>query len=55
MHHDETTTPWRGPGYSNSGATRSGKVASRDSGNPGDGALSFSPYERQTLSRRSRP
>jgi len=55
MHRDEVTTPWRKSGCSNSGATRSGKVASRDSRNPGDRALSFSSYEWQTLSRRSRP
>ena len=55
MHRDEVTTPWRKSGYANSGATRNDKVASRDSRNPGDGALSLSSYEWQTLSRRSRP
>ena len=55
MHRDEVTAPWRGPGYSISGATRSGKVAARDSRNPGDWTLSFSPDEWQTLLRRSRP
>jgi len=55
MHRDEVTAPWRGSGYSTSGATRGGKVAARDSSNPGDWTLSFSPDEWQTLSRRSRP
>jgi hypothetical protein len=37
MTHDEVTTPWRGPGYHTSGAIRSGKVATRDSGSSGGG------------------
>ena len=56
MNHDDVTTPWRKSSYSNSGAncvevarTRSGKVAVRDSRNPGDGALSFSPHEWQAF------
>jgi len=56
MNHDDVTTPWRKSSYSNSGAncveiasTRSGKIAVRDSRNPGDRALSFSPDEWQTF------
>ncbi len=56
MNHDDVTTPWRKSSYSNTGAncvevarTRSSKVAVRDSRNPGDGALSFSPDEWQTF------
>ncbi len=56
MNHDDVTTPWRKSSYSNTGAncvevarTRSGKVAVRDSRNPGDGALTFSPDEWQTF------
>ena len=49
MHRDEVTTPWRKAGCSNSGATRSSKVASRDSTSPGDGALSFSLDEWQAF------
>jgi hypothetical protein len=56
MNHDDVTTPWRKSSYSNSGAncveiasTRSGKIAVRDSRNPGDRALSFSPAEWQTF------
>ena len=49
MHRDEVTTPRRKSGCSNSGATRSGKVASRDSTSPGDGALSFSLDEWQAF------
>jgi hypothetical protein len=56
MNHNETTTSWRKSSYSNSGAncveiaeTRSGKVAVRDSRNPDDGALTFSPDEWQTF------
>jgi len=56
MNHDDVTTPWRKSSYSNTGAncvevarTRSGKVAVRDSRNPGDGALSFGPDEWQTF------
>ena len=49
MHRDDVTIPWCRPGYGNSGATRSGKVASRDSASPGRGALSFSLDERQAF------
>ena len=56
MNHDDVATPWRKSSYSNTGAncvevarTRSGKVAVRDSRNPGDRALSFSPAEWQTF------
>jgi len=56
MNHDDVTTPWRKSSYSNSGAncvevakTRSGKVAVRDSRNPGAGLLSFSPDEWQVF------
>jgi len=56
MNHDDVTTPWRKSSYSNSGAncveiarTRSGKVAVRDSRNPGDGPLSFRPGEWQAF------
>ena len=56
MNHDDVTTPWRKSSYSNTGAncvevarTRNGKVAVRDSRNPGDGALSFSRDEWQTF------
>ena len=56
MNHDDVTTPWRKSSYSNSGAncveiasTRSGKIAVRDSRNPGDRALSFSPDEWQVF------
>jgi hypothetical protein len=56
MNQDDVSTPWRKSSYSNSQAncvevakTRSGKVAVRDSRNPGDGALSFSPDEWQTF------
>jgi len=56
MNHDDVTTPWRKSSYSNSQAncvevarTRSGKVAVRDSRNPGDGALSFGRDEWQTF------
>jgi hypothetical protein len=56
MNHDDVTTPWRKSSYSNSQAncveaarTRSGKVAVRDSRNPGDGVLTFSPDEWQTF------
>jgi Domain of unknown function (DUF397) len=56
MNHDDVTTPWRKSSYSNTGAncvevarTRSGKVAVRDSRNPGDGVLSFGPDEWQTF------
>ena len=56
MNHDDVTTPWRKSSYSNSGAncvevarTRSGKVAVRDSRNPGGRALSFSPDEWQAF------
>ena len=56
MDHDDAATRWRKSSYSNSGAncvevarTRSGKIAIRDSRNPGDRALSFSPDEWQTF------
>ncbi|MGH7172126.1 MAG: DUF397 domain-containing protein [Gemmataceae bacterium] len=56
MNHDDVTTPWRKSSYRNSGAncvkvaeTRSGKVAVRDSRNPGDGALTFSWDQWQTF------
>ncbi|HEV2253394.1 MAG TPA: DUF397 domain-containing protein [Streptosporangiaceae bacterium] len=56
MNHDDVITPWRKSSYSNSQAncvevarTRSGKVAVRDSRNPGNGALSFGPDEWQTF------
>ncbi len=56
MNHDDFTAPWRKSSCSDSGAncvevarTGSGKVAVRDSGNPDDGALSFSPSEWQTF------
>jgi hypothetical protein len=56
MNHNETTTSWRKSSYSNSGAncvevaeTRSGMVAVRDSRNPDDGALTFSPDEWQAF------
>jgi len=49
MHHDEVTTPWRKSHGSNSGAPRSGKVASRDSASSGGGALSFSLDECQAF------
>ena len=56
MNHNEATTSWRKSSYSNSGAncieiagTRSGKVAVRDSRNPDDGVLTFSPDEWQTF------
>jgi uncharacterized protein DUF397 len=56
MNHDDVTTPWRKSSYSNSQAncvevarTRSGKVAVRDSRNPGGGALSFGRDEWQTF------
>ena len=56
MNHNETTTSWRKSSYSNSGAncveiaeTRSGKVTVRDSRNPDDGALTFSPDEWHTF------
>jgi len=56
MNHDDVTTPWRKSSYSNTGAncvevagTRGGKVAVRDSRNPGDGALSFGSGEWQTF------
>jgi hypothetical protein len=55
MHRDEVTTPWRKSRGSNSGTTRSGKVASRDSASPGGGALSFSWTSARPLLRRSRP
>jgi len=52
MDRDGVTTPWRKSSYSNSQAncvevakTGSGKVAVRDSRNPGGGALSFSRDE----------
>jgi hypothetical protein len=54
MNHDDVTTRWRKSSYSNSGANcvevariRSGKVAVRDSRNPGNGTLSFGPDEWQ--------
>ena len=49
MHRYEVTTPWHGPGYSNNGATRSGKFAVRDSRTPDGGALSFSLDKWQTF------
>ena len=56
MNHDDMTTSWRKSSYSNTGAnclevaeTRSGKVAVRDSRNPDDGVLTFSPDEWQTF------
>ena len=56
MNHDDVTTLWRKSSYSNSGAncvevarTRSGKVAVRDSRNPGAEALKFSPDEWQAF------
>ena len=56
MNHDDVTTPWRKSSYSNTGAncvevarTRSGKITVRDSRNPDDGALSFSPDEWQAF------
>jgi Domain of unknown function (DUF397) len=52
MDRDDVITPWRKSSYSNSGAncveiarTRGGKVAVRDSKNPGGGALTFSRSE----------
>jgi hypothetical protein len=56
MNDDDAITPWRKSSYSNSQAncvevarTRGGKVAVRDSRNPGDGALSFSPDQWRTF------
>ncbi len=56
MNHDDVTTPWRKSSYSNSQAncvevarTGSGKVAVRDSRNPGGGALSFTLDEWKTF------
>lgn len=49
MNHDDVTTPRRKSGYCNSGATRSGQGAVRDSRNPGDGTLSLSPDKWQTF------
>jgi hypothetical protein len=56
MNQDDVSTPWRKSSYSNSQAncvevarTRTGTVAVRDSRNPGDGALSFSPDQWQTF------
>jgi len=56
MNDDDATTPWRKSSYSNSGAncvevarTRSGKIAVRDSKNPGSGTLNFIPDEWQTF------
>ena len=56
MDHDDATTPWRKSSYSNSGAncvevaqTRSGKVAVRDSKDPNERSLSFSPGEWQSF------
>jgi hypothetical protein len=56
MNHDDVITPWRKSSYSNSGAncvevarTRGGKVAVRDSRNPGNGALSFGRDEWQAF------
>ncbi len=61
MNHDDVTTPWRKSSYSNTGAncvevarTRSGKVAVRDSRNPGGGALSFGPDEWQAFAAKVR-
>jgi len=61
MNHDDVTTPWRKSSYSNSQAncvevagTRGGKVAVRDSRNPGGGALSFSPDEWQAFAMKVR-
>ena len=61
MNHDDVTTPWRKPSYSNSQAncvevarTGSGKVAVRDSKDPGGGALRFSPDEWQAFAVRVR-
>ena len=61
MNHDDVTTPWRKSSYSNSQAncvevarTGSGKVAVRDSRNPGGGALSFSPDEWQAFAMKVR-
>ena len=56
MNQDDVSTPWRKSSYSNSQAncvevarTRTGTVAVRDSRNPHDGALSFSPDQWQTF------
>jgi hypothetical protein len=61
MNHDDVTTPWRKSSYSNSQANcvevariRSGKVAVRDSRNPDDGALTFSPDEWQAFAAKVR-
>jgi len=42
MRRYEVTTRWRRSGCSDSGATRSGKIASRYRTSPDDAALSFS-------------
>jgi Domain of unknown function (DUF397) len=49
MSPDEVIALWRGPGFSDSGAARSGKFAVPDSRTPGGGAAELQPDKWQAF------